>query len=252
MNNIILDRTNEINYNNQGCLMKIIKYINNQNIDIEFDNGYIVKNVRYGDFKRGLIKNRFHPIIYNKGYLGNSSSKENKIIKKSYKYWYSMLQRCYDSKFQDKNTSYKDCEVCEEWLCFEIFEKWFNENYYEIKGEKMELDKDILFKGNKIYSPETCIFVPHLINILFVKSNKRRGKYVIGVYKNKNNKFTARCGNSKNKRISLGDYNTENEAFDAYKKYKEKIIKEIADKYKDKIPEKLYNAMYSWEVDIND
>ena len=135
-------------------------------------------------------------------------------------------------------------------MLFSNFEKWFNDNYYEIENEQMELDKDILIKGNKIYSPENCIFVPHNINTLFVKNDKKRN-CLIGVFKLKENKYTSKIS-TMNGRKQLGTYNTEIEAFNAYKKAKEDYIKEVADLYKDKIPQKLYDAMYKYEVEITD
>ena len=86
-----------------------------------------------------------------------------------------MLRRCYDEKLHKKYPTYIDCKVCEEWLNFQNFAKWYYNNYYEIENEKICLDKDILHKGNKIYSPDNCVFVPNNINVLFVKSDKSRG-----------------------------------------------------------------------------
>ena len=117
----------------------------------------------------------------------------------------------------------------------------------------MQLDKDILIKGNKVYSPETCVFVPQNINELFVKRNIDRGIYPIGVHLNKlNNKYIAQCAQGQGKIINLGCFNAPKEAFNVYKLFKEDIIKQIADKYKILIPQKLYNAMYEYEVEITD
>jgi hypothetical protein len=116
----------------------------------------------------------------------------------------------------------------------------------------MELDKDILIKGNKIYSPDTCIFVPHEINMLFIKRNAKRGKYPIGVsYDKQKKKFEASCSiNNKQKRI--GRFSTAEDAFNAYKIYKEGLIKQVATIYKAKIPYELYNALINYEVEITD
>lgn len=113
----------------------------------------------------------------------------------------------------------------------------------------MHLDKDILIKGNKIYSPNTCIFVPQKINSLFTKRNSVRGEYPIGVtYSKKNHKFEPQVQG----RGWLGYYDTPEESFEVYKKNKEKRIKEIADEYKNKIPIKLYDALYDYKVEITD
>jgi hypothetical protein len=139
-------------------------------------------------------------------------------------------------------------------LFYKNFKEWYKENWYEIEGERMALDKDILYKGNKIYSPENCIFVPQRINSLFVKNDRRRGELPIGVnYNKKRNKYRAQCNYLSYGNVTLGSYDDPKEAFyKGYKPFKEKYIKEIADEYKDKIPQQLYDAMYNWVVEITD
>ena len=114
----------------------------------------------------------------------------------------------------------------------------------------MTLDKDILVKGTKIYGPNTCIFTPQKINLIFVKSNNN--KLPVGIYYDKTRKkYVAQCGkNGKLERLSFCD--TPEEAFVIYKTFKEKYIKEIADQYKELIPETLYNAMYEYEIEWED
>jgi hypothetical protein len=115
------------------------------------------------------------------------------------------------------------------------------------------LDKDILIKGNKKYSPENCIFVPQRINYLFTKRDSRRGKYPIGVhYSNRDEKFVSQCMDGKGNKKGLGHYDTPLEAFQAYKVYKEKLIKQTAEEYKNKIPIELYNALINYIVEITD
>ena len=198
--------------------------------------------------------------IYSVGYVGEGEykTKENGKHTKCYNTWYHMLRRCYDKKFQEKNPTYVSCEVDKEWHNFQNFAEWYYDNYYEIEGERMHLDKDILVKHNKIYSPETCVFVPERINKLFVKKDKNRGDLPIGVtlYK-KSNKFKADCNtydflNKKSVKEYLGLYNTKEDAFESYKEFKEKYIKEVADYYKNLIPNKLYNALYNYEIEITD
>jgi hypothetical protein len=120
----------------------------------------------------------------------------------------------------------------------------------------MHLDKDILVKHNKIYSPETCIFVPQTINLLFTKQDKKRGDSPIGTSP-RNGKYEVNCSlinpqTGKSKQEYLGLYDTQEKAFEVYKYYKEKNIKEVADYYKEHISQKLHNAMYKYEVEIND
>ena len=167
-----------------------------------------------------------------------------------------MLKRCYSGECQKKHPTYKDCYVCPEWLNYSNFKKWFNDNYYEIEGEQMDLDKDILVKGNKIYAPNTCVFVPQNINTLFIKRDKARGKYPIGVcFCKDKNKYKVQCNifyNGKRQLKHLGYYNTIDDDFKVYKESKESNIKQIADYYKAKIPNELYEAMYTYKVEITD
>ena len=202
-------------------------------------------------------RNPYDKTIFEIGYLGEGKY-NRKIHFEIYKVWRCMLQRCYAPYYLDKHPTYRDCMVCEEWLNFQNFAKWYEENYYKVKEEKMSLDKDILYKGNKLYSPSTCVFVPQRINNLFTKGNAIRGEYPIGVsYEKSCNKLTVCCNiykNGKNKTEHLGRYsiNKPFQAFYVYKKYKENYIKQVADEYKELIPKKLYDALYKYEVEIND
>ena len=246
-------RLNEIGFNNNGERMTIVRYGGKNDIDIQFDDGTIVEHRPYCHFKKGRVKNPFFPRVCGVGYFGIGEFKskdENGKITKCYETWQGMHERCYDSNCQEKHPTYKGCKVCKEWNNYQEFAKWDNENYYEIEGQRMALDKDILCKGNKIYSPETCIYVPQRINSLFIKSNKIRGEYPIGVTKHRN-KFEAHLKKD-NKQICLGSYSTPEEAFLAYKIAKEQYIKEVAEEYKDKIPYRLYEAMINYEVEIDD
>ena len=250
----INNRVGEINYNTKGSRMKIIECINARNIVVIFDNGYKTKT-EYSQFKKGQIKNPYDKTIYNVGYIGEGYYK---LIthKNIYKHWSSMIRRCYADNKNKFNPTYKDCSVCEEWHNFQNFGKWFDENYYTIENETMALDKDILVKGNKTYSPETCVFVPQRINSLFLKRNKSRGKYPIGTsYNKRDKKYESCCHMYKNNRYTrhaIGNFDTPTEAFTAYKTFKEQYIKQVANEYKDKIPKKLYDAMYRYEVEITD
>lgn len=193
-------------------------------------------------------------MVYGVGYILNKETRINGIQEESYKTWLQMLRRCYSQKEQIRYPKYKECIVSNEWLCYDNFKKWYNDNFYQIDNEKMALDKDILIKGNKIYSPETCVFVSNRINVLFTKSNATRGDYPIGVSWNKREeKFRAYCQTSFGKQKHLGYYSTPEDAFyKGYKPFKERYIKEIAEEYKNKIPKKLYDALYNYEVEITD
>ena len=259
MSRKIIDRTGEINYNNFGSKMEIIKYKNALDIDVYFEEyNWVFKNATYNSFIKKKIRCPYEARVFNIGFLGEGKyiSYINKKPTKAYLYWFAMFERCYDKETQSRRNTYKNCKVCEEWHNFQNFAKWFEENYYEVEGETMALDKDILVKNNKIYSPKTCAFVPERINTLFTKSNKARGKYPIGVtWKEASKKFQVGCSiieNKKKKTVYLGLYNTSNEAFQVYKNFKENYIKQVADEYKQYIPRELYKAMYEYEIEIDD
>jgi len=249
INNIFQDRTGESGYNNSGNYMKIIKYNNAMNVIVQYNDGYQTK-CTYNDFKRGKVFYPFNKSVYGVGFFGDGKAKSSN---KSYFIWFDTLKRCYDVKYLKKYPSYKGCTVCEEWHNYQNFAKWYDENYYEIPNEKMQLDKDILVKGNKIYSPETCVFVPQRINYIVLGRNRKRGKYPIGVYLHSDkDKFCAQSHDINAKMIYLGRYITPEEAFKVYKQYKEDVIKQIAEKYKNFIPKILYNALYSYKIEITD
>lgn len=247
-----IDRTGEVGINNQGCKMKIIEYRNSMSIDIKFEDGTIVNNIRYDHFKDQSVKNNNYPEVFGIGFIGYGKYKANYKEIKDIRYvtWMGMLRRCYDEKYHKKYPTYIGCSVCEEWHNFQNFAKWYDENYCSNNKERSELDKDILIKGNKLYSPETCIFVPQRINSLFTKVDKRRGKCFIGVTK-RNKKYVTRYQTEDNITYSR-TFNTEIEAFNTYKYYKEIYIKFIAEEYRGEIPQKLYDAMYNYQVEITD
>lgn len=248
-----INRVGETKYNKWNNKMTIIRYNNSNDMVVEFENGYKT-STQYNYFKKGNIKSPFCKSVFGIGFEGKGKyfiSKDG-IHTKEYICWFSMMNRCYNNKLLNIRPTYQDCSVCEEWHNFQNFAQWFNENWYEVDNEKMHLDKDILIKGNKIYSPETCTFVPDSINCLFTKRQNDRGEYPIGVtYHNRDNVFQARC-NVNGKSKYLGSYNTPQKAFSQYKIEKEKTIKKTAETYKHKIPLKLYNALLNYEVEYTD
>ena len=239
-------RVGEKYITNQGCTATIFEYFRWDNCSVIFEDGNILKNVRYADLKKGSIKNPFHLSVCGIGYLGigNYSSAIN------HRHWYSMLNRCYNLTLHKERPTYKECSVSKKWECFQNFAEWHEENYNPKIMEGWALDKDILLKGNKIYSLETCCFVPQEINALFIKHQNARGKYPIGVIK-KGNKYEARV-NKNGYRESQGLFDTPEEAFQAYKIEKERYIKEMADKWRPYIIKACYEAMYNYVVEITD
>ena len=99
------------------------------------------------------------------------SCNENATIRHAYNCWHRMIERCHNPKYQETCSTYIGCSICDEWKNFSNFFEWYKVNY----KDGCELDKDILVKGNKVYSPETCCFVPQEINKILLKGQKKRG-----------------------------------------------------------------------------
>jgi hypothetical protein len=186
--------------------------------------------------------------VFSIGYIGTGQYNYSEH-KDAYLKWQRMFVRCYDEKYQDRHPTYIGCSVAEEWHNFQNFAKWYDDNFYQIEGENMHLDKDILVKGNKVYSSETCIFVPKPINTLFIKSATNKNELPTGVwFSSEKKRYIAQCDNKINKSRYIGAFKTPEEAYHAYKFFKQNYIKQVAEDYKDKIPEKLYDAMLNYQI----
>ena len=175
-----------INY--QGCSMKIVDYIDCHNIIVEFQDEYKAKvSSAYHLFQSGTIKNPYHPEVFKVGMIGlKYPSRVNGEKTKEYNAWIQMLRRCYDDKFnlRERCATYNNVTCCNEWLNFENFYEWLhNQDNFDkwLNNKGWAIDKDILIKGNKLYSPDTCCLVPDYINKLFTKSDAQRGNLPIGV-----------------------------------------------------------------------
>lgn len=168
-----------------------------------------------------------------------------------YQAWINMLNRCYSIKFQDKRPTYRGCSVSEEWLTFSVFKNWMEKQDWQDK----QLDKDLLFDGNKVYSPETCVFVTRTVNSFTTDSGAARGEWLIGVYWNKGaNKFMSMCSNPFTKKQEyLGLFECEQEAHQAWLKRKLELAKELAaiQPYP-RVAEALINRYSNYKPHVND
>lgn len=246
--------------NTQGFKMKIVEYNTYNDIIVEFSEPYKWKTKSdVGHFLRGEIRNRYAPTVAGVGITGNKYpvTDNNGRHTREYQVWSNMIKRCYDPIHRKKNPTYNDVTCDERWFYYDNFYEWMHsqENYEQVSKEnKFEVDKDILVLGNRVYSPDTCTLVPARINNLLLKSNKIRGKYPIGVtYRSKNKKYVAACGGKINHHY-IGIFSTIEEAFNAYKNYKEDKIKRMATEEYNKgiITKQCYEALMKYEVCIDD
>ena len=237
---------------------KVLKYNDNRNVEIRFLKTGYETTVELGDIKKGNVKDPYSPSVCGVGILGTEYPvRVNGVRTKEYVLWKNMLERCYsDSAYQKKRPTYKDCEVSENFKSYEYFYEWCQNQFgfsNDGNGNPFHLDKDLLVKGNKIYSESTCVFIPREINQILVKSTASRGEYLIGVCWSKTaNAFKAMVRINKGKQEFLGYFKTELEAFNAYKQAKEYFVKEQANKWKSQIDPRAYEALMNYEVNIDD
>ena len=149
-----------------------------------------------------------------------------------YSKWCSMLNRCYTKKELEGNLTYKGCVVCDEWLLFSNFRKWMEQQEWEGR----ELDKDFLLEGNKVYSPSTCVFLPHKLNALITIRGNGRGKYPVGVCLHKRlkkNPYIASCSDDIGKKAYVGCFPTPEKAHQAWLVKKLEVCNQYLVEFKD-------------------
>lgn len=146
--------------------------------------------------------------------------------KKIYSIWNSMKYRC------NNVSTYENCDICDEWLIYDNFEKWYKENYYEVKGEKMSIDKDIICLTNsidKIYSPNTCLILPQRINSLFINIDNLK------MYsKSMSLEYKYQASISNRGRIITEHFDTKENAIIWYKFNKRLLIESVVNDYYNK------------------
>ena len=166
-----------------------------------------------------------------------------------YEFWKALLRRCHCPKYQQRQPTYVGCSVSEGFKNYAYFYEWC-QNQIGFGQKGFELDKDLLLKGNKVYSEDTCLFLPSELNLLLIYNKASRGTLPVGVSTYRG-KFSAQCYRGKPfKRI--GVFDTPEEAFQAYKEVKESYIKSQAQKWRSFIDVRAYAVLMTYEVLIAD
>ena len=186
----------------------------------------------------------------------NIPTKVNGKHTHEYVLWREMLRRCYSKSFQQKCPQYKGCYVCDRWHNFTNF---YNDivkmKGYEYMSEKrsVNLDKDIIIEGNRVYSPELCRLVPQEINKLITNRKACRGTFPIGVtFSKSKRKYVASLGFMKGEQVKGNVFDSPDDAFLFYKKHKEAHVKRVIMKFKDRLDIDIFEALNNYEVSIND
>ena len=236
---------------------KILKYNDTTNVEIQFVQTGYETTVELGNIKKGDVKDPYVPSVFGVGITGTKYLITISGVKtREYALWKNMLQRCYSDAYRNKRPTYAGCKVSDNFKSYEYFYEWCHKQI-GFGNQGWHLDKDLLtkgnIKGNKVYSEDSCVFIPSEINTLLIKRAASRGKHLIGVYWSKTaNAFVSRVNKSKGGSEYLGLFNTEIEAFKAYKKAKESFVKEQAYKWKSQIDPRAYNALMNYTVEITD
>lgn len=177
---------------------------------------------------------------------GKYESHVNKKASSSYRTWKNMIMRAYCAKYQANFPTYIGCSVDSDFLEYQVFAEWYYSQKYSNHG--YALDKDILVPNNKVYSSDTCCFVPNELNSLLLDNRAIRGKHKQGVCFDKaRGKFMASMkvdGRFKN----LGRFNSELEAYQVYKKAKEAHVKVKALEWQDRIADNVFEALMNWQL----
>lgn len=204
--------------------------------------------VNSGNLIRGTVTNRYVPSVAGVGILGIESVD---VRSKVYRTWSGMLKRVYTPISDNEIINYGDtCSVHPDWHYFPNFKKWFDT---QILKDDWHLDKDLLVKGNKQYSPDKCVLLPKEVNWFLTSRKNHRGLWPIGVtYHDRINKWQATCSTNNNGDGYIGVYNSPEDAFYAYKKVKEQYAKDLAEKWKGIIDDKAIVALLRYEVSITD
>ena len=166
--------TSKIYQTKTNGALKILKYTDCFNVKVQFiETGYVCI-AEAGSINKGLVKDKLRPNVLGVGFVGIGShvASINRKSTPAYSSWKSMIERCYSAKLHARCPTYKNCTVCDEWHSFQNYAEWYFDNY--IDG--YELDKDIKHHGNKVYSPDTCLFVSKIENL--IKSSAKTYRFI--------------------------------------------------------------------------
>lgn len=207
--------------NNKGREFTITKYISATNVAVLFDSGFET-TTQASHIRTSKVKDKLAPCVKGVGAIGDG--KYRKVShKNAYTKWTDMLCRCYSEQSLARSPAYIGVTVCDEWLNFQNFAQWYTDNVIE----GYEIDKDFMRNGNKVYSPSTCCFIPVVLNNLL---RLPRSNGMAGVKKLNSGMFCAVASLS-GKRLSLGTYDTEQQAHAAWKHKKVDHLYDIMSNY---------------------
>ena len=221
-------------------MIKILEYTNSNRILVEFENTGSQRWCSLTHILGKKLYDYYAPVVYGVGFTGQgdfSATKDNR----AYRQWHDMMRRCYSDEVE-KFPTYVGVTVCEEWYCFQNFAAWATkQDAFYYKKPVWQLDKDLLMPGCKIYSPDTCCYLPNKINSFMIKTN------VNGSYNPKAKSWTFFGKNTEGKKISR-TFKDKEEGLTWYKNTKQATMRRLAEEHKHLVPENVYLAMLNWEL----
>ena len=232
----------------------VVEYINSRKVLIRFLNTNNERFVGMSDLKKGEVRDNEAFPVYSIGVMDIPNELRRGVPHpREYSIWNGIRQRCYNENARHLNPTYKDVTMSDNFLIYSYFKEWCNKQI-GFDQDKWHLDKDILSKGSKVYSENTCCFVPAEINTFLTNWKSYRGDFPVVVILDKCAKtprYRARLSKF-GKYHCYGSYSNPTDAFYAYKKAKEDFAKELANKWKDKIDPRAYDALMNWTIEITD
>lgn len=237
---------------NSGGWCKVIAYKDCFNVTIEHIDEHAHQAVVVAQLlRKGTIRNPYRKSYYGVGFLGvgRHLSILNGNKTKAVITWEGMLQRCYCPRYQKYKPTYKGCSVHPDWHNFQVFAEWYNNQEYN--GEGYQLDKDILYPENKIYSKDTCCLVPREVNSLVsIKRSKYGSNLPTGVhYVKSRKKYTTSVGTGEDRR-RFGHYDCPYEAHKIYVREKIKMVRIKAVQYKNQVSDNVFTALSNYSLKI--
>ena len=227
----------------------VIEYVSYVEVYVKFEDDSVVKT-RVQSLERGHCRNLNSKLVFGAGINDMFRAEKTKDFIKQKQLWHGILERCFSEKFLEKSPTYKNCKVSESWLILSNFIEDVKsiENYEKSLNEGWQLDKDLLSNGSKLYSKDTCCFIPRSLNIILSSYPKKLNGLPKGVKLSKGGKYFAII-QKEGKKIFLGSYDSVEEASRVYNIAKKEYLLNIADSIKDVVPENVYKALVNFNLE---
>ena len=227
----------------------VIEYVSYVEVYVKFEDGNIVKT-RVQSLGKGHCRNLNSKLVLGVGINDMLGAEKTKEFIKQRQMWFGVLQRCFSIKLLERRPTYKNCKVSESWLWLSNFIKDIKsiENYEKSLNEGWQLDKDLLSNEGKLYSKDTCCFIPRSLNLVISSYPKKLNGLPKGVKLSKGGKYFAILQKEGNQ-IFLGSYDSVEEASRVYNIAKKEHLLNIADSIKDIVPENVYKALVNFNLE---